>query len=208
MAEPGNPDSGSGAGPVTTDDYLASVTIGVRKPLHGTIYLAPHDPAWASSFVELAARVRNALADQVLLLEHVGSTSVAGLSAKPVIDIALAVADSTDEPAYVPALEKQGFDLRVREPDWFEHRLFRCPNIDGNLHVFTAGCEEITRMLVFRDWLRTHDDERRKYENTKRELASRTWRHVQNYADAKSEVVREILGRASNALGLNLVPRA
>ena len=87
-----------------------------------------------------------------------------GLSAKPVIDIVLAVADSADESSYVPALEGQGFTLRVREPDWFEHRLFRLPDIDSNLHVFSFGCEEIDRMLVFRDWLRTHEDERRRYE--------------------------------------------
>ena len=208
MVEPGKPVRGIAAGSVTTDEYLASVTIGAREPLNGTIYLAPHDPVWASRFMVLANRVRDGLAEKVLLLEHVGSTSVPGLSAKPVIDIVLAVADSADEPSYVPALEGQGFVLRVREPDWFKHRLFRCPNIDGNLHVFTFGCEEIHRMLVFRDWLRTHEDERRRYENTKRELASRTWKHVQNYADAKSEVVREILGRAGKELGLNIVPSA
>ena len=208
MVEPGKSESHIVDGSVTTDDYLATITIGAREPLNGTIYLAPHDPVWASRFIALANRVRDALAEKVLLLEHVGSTSVPGLSAKPVIDMVLAVSDSADEPSYVPALKSQGFVLRVREPDWFKHRLFTCPDIDGNLHVFTFGCEEIQRMLVLRDWLRTHEDERRKYENTKRELASRTWKHVQNYADAKSEVVREILGRAVKELGLNLVPSA
>lgn len=208
MVEPGKPKGSIADGSVTTDEYLAAVTIGAHEPLNGTIYLAPHDPVWASRFMVLANRIRDALAERALLLEHVGSTSVPGLSAKPVIDMVLAVSDSADEPSYVPALEEQGFILRVREPDWFKHRLFRCPDIDGNLHVFTLGCEEIHRMLVFRDWLRTHEDERRRYENTKRELASRTWKHVQNYADAKSEVVREILGRAGGELGLNLVPSA
>ena len=206
MAASGKVESGIGPGSVTTDEYLARVTIGAREPLNGTIYLAPYDPAWASRFVVLANRVRDALAEKVLLLEHVGSTSVPGLSAKPVIDIVLAVANSADEPSYVPALEEQGFVLRVREPDWFGHRLFRCPDIDGNLHAFTFGCEEIRRMLVFRAWLRAHEDERQRYENTKLELASRTWKHVQNYADAKSEIVREILGRAGKELGLDLVP--
>ena len=184
----------------TTDEYLAAVSIGMRDPLNSSIYLAPPDLTWGSKFLVLADRVREALAEKVLLLEHVGSTSVPGLSAKPVIDIALAVSDSADEPSYVPALEEHGFVLRVREPDWFEHRLFGCPDIDGNLHVFTFGCEEIDRMVLFRDWLRTHEDERQRYENAKRELASRTWKHVQNYADAKTGVVREILGRADKAL--------
>jgi GrpB-like predicted nucleotidyltransferase (UPF0157 family) len=184
----------------TTDEYLAAVTIGARAPLNSTIYLAPYDPAWTSKFLVLADRIRDALAEKVLQLEHVGSTSVPGLSAKPVIDMVLAVSDSADESAYAPRLAEQGFVLRLREPGWFEHRLLKSFDVDSNVHVFSLGCEEITRMVVFRDWLRRHDEERRRYEEVKRELASRTWRHVQNYADAKSAVVREILGRASKAI--------
>src|SRR5262249_33131782 len=95
--------------------------------------------------------------------------------------------------AYVPPLERQGFVLRIREPEWFEHRMLKTPDVDGNLHVFSAGCEEIGRMLAFRDRLRAHDDERRLYEGKKRELAARVWRDVQDYADAKTEIVRRIL---------------
>lgn len=191
----------STGGPSTTEEYLAAVTIGTREPLDARIYLAPYDPAWPSKFSLLAARIRNALAERVLLLEHVGSTSVAGLSAKPVIDIVLAVANCTEEFSYVPLLAAQGFALRIREPDWFEHRLLESADVACNLHVFSLGCDAIDRMLVFRDWLRTHEEDRQRYENVKRELASRTWRHVQNYADAKSEVVREILDRAIKARG-------
>jgi GrpB-like predicted nucleotidyltransferase (UPF0157 family) len=118
------------------------------------------------------------------------------LSAKPVIDIVLAVANSADEPSYVPPLEEEGYLLRIREVDWFEHRLLNGPGFDSNLHVFSDGCVEIERMLTFRDWLRTHDADRMLYEKTKRELAARTWKHTQNYADAKSEVIQEILARA------------
>jgi GrpB-like predicted nucleotidyltransferase (UPF0157 family) len=108
----------------------------------------------------------------------------------------LAVVDSTDEPSYVPPLEAEGFALRIREPDWFEHRLLRASDVRGNLHVFSAGCDEIDRMLTFRNWLRIHDADRRLYETGKRDLAARTWKHVQNYADAKSEVIENILTRA------------
>jgi GrpB-like predicted nucleotidyltransferase (UPF0157 family) len=146
--------------------------------------------------VQLAGRIREALSDRVLQLEHVGSTSVLGLSAKPIIDMLLAVADSANEAAYVPLLERAGFVLRIREPDWFEHRLLKSPEVDANLHVFSVGCSEIDRMLAFRDWLRGHEDDRLLYERTKRELAARTWRHVQHYADAKSDVVRTIMARA------------
>jgi GrpB-like predicted nucleotidyltransferase (UPF0157 family) len=123
---------------------------------------------------------------------------VPGLAAKPLIDIDLVVADTTAERAYVPQLEAVGYVLRVREPDWFEHRMFRGYEPPVNLHVFPPNCEEIERMLVFRDWLRTHDDDRELYARTKRELAAKEWKYVQNYADAKSEVVREILDRGED----------
>ena len=185
-----------GSEKTTTDEYLRTVTIGERKPHNNTIHLAPYDPSWPSMFECLANRVRKALSGKVILLEHVGSTSVPGLSAKPVIDMVLAVADSTQELSYVPALEAEGFALRIREPDWFEHRLLRASDVRGNLHVFSAGCDEIGRMLTFRNWLRNHDAERRLYEAGKRELASQTWKHVQHYADAKSGIIQTILMRA------------
>ena len=92
--------------------------------------------------------------------------------------------------------------LRIREPDWFEHRVFKGPDTNVNLHVYTEGCAEIERYLLFRDWLRTHDDERDLYERTKRELAARDWRFVQQYADAKTEVVEGIIARAADAAHL------
>jgi GrpB-like predicted nucleotidyltransferase (UPF0157 family) len=172
-----------------------------RQSHNGTIYLAPYDLAWPSRFQALATLIRSALRDKVLLLEHVGSTAVPGLAAKPVIDIVLAVSDSRDEGGYVPALERQGFVLKIREPDWFEHRMLKTPEVDGNLHVFSTGCEEIERMVQFRDRLRAHDDERRIYEEVKRELAARTWKDVQHYADAKSQIVGRILARTEVTAG-------
>jgi GrpB-like predicted nucleotidyltransferase (UPF0157 family) len=124
---------------------------------------------------------------------------VPGLAAKPLIDINLVVADTTDEAAYVPPLEAIGYVLRVREPDWFEHRMLRGFDPPVNLHVFPHACEEVDRMLVLRDWLRTHEDDRDLYARMKRELAAKEWKYVQNYADAKSEVVGEILARAGEA---------
>jgi GrpB-like predicted nucleotidyltransferase (UPF0157 family) len=129
-------------------------------------------------------------------LEHVGSTSVPGLAAKPVIDIALEVPDTTDEPAYVPDLEAAGYVLRFREPEWYEHRVFKGEDPAVNLHTFSAGCAETDQMLLFRDWLRSNDVDRDLYLQTKRALAAREWKYVQQYADSKTEVVREILARA------------
>jgi GrpB-like predicted nucleotidyltransferase (UPF0157 family) len=182
--------------PPMSEEQIIAVTVGERHPLNSTITLASYDPAWPSHFIQLKQRIQEALKEDVLLLEHVGSTSVPGLPAKPIIDIVLAVADSSAEAAYVERLEQQGFKLRIREPDWYEHRLLKFPDPKANLHVFSEGCEEIDRMLLFRDWLRNHDDDRSLYEGKKRELAGRTWKYTQNYADAKSEVVQEILARA------------
>ncbi len=142
------------------------------------------------------ARIRSILGDRVLAIEHTGSTSVPGLAAKPIIDIALVVPDTANESADVPDLEAAGYRLVIREPEWFEHRAFKGPDTNVNLHVFPRGCIELERMVRFRDWLRTHDDDRELYERTKRELAAQTWSHVQNYADAKTEVVEAILARA------------
>lgn len=180
-----------------TDEELREITVGERRLHNDVIHLAPYEPSWPTAYAKQAQGIRAALGERVLLLEHAGSTSVPGLSAKPIIDMVMAVADSADEDAYVPPLEAIGYTLHVREPKWYEHRLIRYSRIAINLHVFSDGCEEIDRMLLFRDWLRSHPKERILYETTKQELAARTWQHVQNYADAKSEVVREILLRAS-----------
>jgi GrpB-like predicted nucleotidyltransferase (UPF0157 family) len=170
--------------------------IGEPSRADGSVHLAEYDPAWPAVYEREAARIRSLLGDRVRLLEHAGSTSVSGLAAKPIIDVVLAVPDSTDEPAYVPDLETGGYVLRGREPDWFEHRLFKGTDPTVNLHVFSAGSPEIDRMLAFRDHLRTDEDDRRLYEATKRELAARDWAYVQDYADAKSEIVASILARA------------
>jgi GrpB-like predicted nucleotidyltransferase (UPF0157 family) len=180
----------------TSEERLAAITIGERASLDGPIHLADYDPEWPHLFARQAERIRAALGEGVRLLEHVGSTSVPGLCAKPILDIVLAVPDSAAEPAYVPALEARGFALRIREVDWFQHRLLRHVDPATNLHVFSAGCPEIERMLAFRDRLRSHDGDRDAYASAKRALAARTWRHTQHYADAKTGIVREILARA------------
>lgn len=183
----------------TTEAEMAAYTIGELKPHNDSILLADYDPSWPAMFAREAERIRQALGEDVVRLEHVGSTSVPGLVAKPRIDILLVVHDSSDEPSYVPALKSGGYVLRIREPNWYEHRVFKGPDTDVNLHVFSPGCIEIDRMVGFRDWLRTHAEDRALYERTKRDLASRSWRFVQNYADAKTEVVEQILARAMGA---------
>ena len=161
-----------------------------------SITITPYDPRWPSMFAAERARLAEALGSLAQRIEHQGSTAVVGLAAKPIIDIVLAVSDSSDEDTYLPDLEAAGYVLRIREPEWYEHRVFKGPDTNINLHVFSEGCEEIGLMLAFRDHLRANEADRELYERSKRELAARDWAFVQDYADAKTEVVREIGARA------------
>jgi GrpB-like predicted nucleotidyltransferase (UPF0157 family) len=163
--------------------------------LSDPILVIEYDPGWPDRFHYEAERIRTALGEQSLLIEHVGSTSVPGLPAKAIIDILLVVADSANELEYAPALEGAGYTLHVREPGWHEHRMFTGPHNDVNLHVFSAGCPEISGMVAFRDWLRTNEADRELYARCKRTLAQQEWKYTQNYADAKSPVIEEIMSR-------------
>jgi GrpB-like predicted nucleotidyltransferase (UPF0157 family) len=179
-----------------SEEQLRQVTIGEPTLHNAQITVVDYDPAWPEQFAAQERTIRNALGEIAIRVEHAGSTSVPGLPAKPIIDIVLVVANSADEPTYVPALEAAGYTLRIREPDWEEHRLLKGTNPDVNLHVFSEGSPEIGRMLLMRDWMRAHPEDRDRYAAVKRSLAARTWTYVQNYADAKSDIVEEILARA------------
>ena len=163
------------------------------------IELVEYDPTWPARFASLASVIRAALGARALAIEHAGSTSVPGLAAKPRIDVVLVVPDSTDEAAYVPALEAAGLTFALREPDWFEHRLMHAADPESNIHIFSVGATETDKMLLFRDFLRANPRERERYEQTKRELAARDWPSVQDYADAKSEIVESIVSRARSS---------
>lgn len=175
---------------------MADLIIGEPEVLSGRIVVEDYDPAWPDRYERQAGRIAGALGDSAVRLEHAGSTSVPGLPAKPIIDIVLEVPDSAGESSYVPDLEAAGYILRLREPDWFEHRLLRTPDRGVHLHVFSAECPETARMVRFRDHLRADAADRDLYARAKRELAARDWKYMQQYADAKSEVVAEIMSRA------------
>jgi GrpB-like predicted nucleotidyltransferase (UPF0157 family) len=170
----------------------------VEEPpkLTGQVRLAEYDPGWPGQYVLEAGKIRSALGDRVLLLEHIGSTSVPGLAAKPVIDILLVVADPADEQGYVPPLERAGYRLVIREPGWHQHRVLTGTEPGVNLHVHPPQSPEIARSLRFRDRLRADRADRELYERTKRQLAARDWTYMQQYADAKGEVVEAIMSRA------------
>ena len=178
------------------DAELAAVRLGPLEPLDGPVSLHDYDPRWPEQFAREEQRIRSALGDGVLRLEHVGSTSIAGLVAKPRIDVLLVVSEPAVEASYTPALQAAGYTLRIREPDWHEHRLFHRSDAEVNLHVFGPDSPQIGRMLDFRDHLRNDAADRERYAAAKRELAPRHWRHMQDYADAKAGVIEAILRRA------------
>ena len=164
----------------------------IGGPEPGPITLAEYDPAWPERFERERERILAALGDAVLRIEHVGSTSVPGLAAKPIVDIDVAVADPEHEAAFVPALERAGYVLRVREPG---HRLLRTPERDVHVHVWAPGDANMARDLRFRDRVRASAADRAAYEARKRELAGRDWAARQDYADAKGPLIREIAAR-------------
>ncbi len=156
---------------VTTEAELRAVTIGALQPLVGKVLVVEYDPNWPQQFALEASKIRAALGERALLLGRVGSTSVPGLAAKPILDILLGVANSAVEASYVPALEHAGYVLRIREPEWFEHRVLKGVRSRSQYACVLAGIRETERMLLMRDWLRAPDDDRELYARAKRELA-------------------------------------
>ncbi len=174
-----------------TED-LERILVGGLEPRK--VHIVDYDPAWPLRFEHERERLAAALADVAARIEHIGSTAVPGLAAKPVVDILVTVADvESDEPRFAPPVEALGFELRVREPG---HRAFRARARDVNLHVWSDDDPEVSKYLVFRDHLRRSAADRELYARVKRELAQREWADVNLYADAKTEVVEEIMSRA------------
>jgi GrpB-like predicted nucleotidyltransferase (UPF0157 family) len=182
----------------------ASPWVSGAAPAPGVEVTDP-DPAWPQQYADLVGRIRKALGWRALQLEHVGSTSVPGLAAKPVIDIDLTVADPGREEDYVPALEATGFRLTIREPWWYGHRALRADEPRCNLHVFGFDSPEQVRHRIFRDWLRGNPAERDLYAAAKLRAASEAnaaGEHVMQYNARKQQVIREIYHRAFVAAGL------
>ena len=173
---------------------LDRILVGGREP--ATVRVVPYDPAWPERFEAQRRRLRAALGDRAGRIEHIGSTAVPGLAAKPIIDILVEIDDLEDDAGYVPSLAVVGYVLRVREPD---HRMFRTPARDVHVHIWPSGSDDVRRHLTFRDWLRFHPEDRQLYERTKQELAVRSWPDMNYYAEAKTPVIEEIMTRARSS---------
>jgi GrpB-like predicted nucleotidyltransferase (UPF0157 family) len=191
------PEMGTQRSDEELDAYLPQVLIGeLESPV---IEVVDYDPAWAQRFRREAATIHKALGGRERLLEHVGSTAVPGLAAKPIVDILLVVNDSADERSYLSALEAAGYVLRIREPEFYEHRMLRTPARDVHVHVFPPHAPEVRRLVLLRDWLRGNAADRDLYAATKRRLAARHWPTMQHYAEAKTEVIEALIARAIEA---------
>jgi GrpB-like predicted nucleotidyltransferase (UPF0157 family) len=165
----------------------------IGGPEKRAIVIEEYDPAWTARFEQAQAALHEALGLSARRIEHFGSTAVIGLAAKGIIDVLVTVDDADDEEHYGPRLERAGFAIRMRQPG---HRMYRTPEQDVHVHVFTEGGEAARIRLLFRDWLRHDEADRRLYEDTKRDLARRNWDATNDYSEAKGAVVGEILARA------------
>ncbi|MET8463195.1 GrpB family protein [Micromonospora zamorensis] len=160
-----------------------------------SVVIEEYDRAWAQRFSAVRSSLTEALGALIIAVEHVGSTAVPGLAAKPVIDIDLVIEDTAEESRYLPALERLGYRLVLREPWWHGHRMLLSAAEDVNLHVWPQGAPEPVRHRLFRDWLRSHPQDRELYAATKRRLAQDTAHRPRDYSLAKNDVIDEIYAR-------------
>lgn len=165
----------------------------IGGPEKRAVVIEPYSADWPRRFEEHRRRIDDALGRVARRVDHIGSTAVAGLAAKPVIDVQISVPDVEDEPSYVEALERAGYRLRVREPG---HRMFRTPELDVHVHICSAGSDWERRHLLLRDWLRHSAADRSAYAALKTELQRQDWETVNHYADAKTGLITEMLARA------------
>jgi GrpB-like predicted nucleotidyltransferase (UPF0157 family) len=156
------------------------------------VRLATYSESWPTKFEQVHKQIQLALGTCAKRIEHIGSTAVPGLAAKPVIDILLEL-DNITNPTVHEALAGGGFAPVVEEPG---HRMFRSPDRDVHVHAWPTGDPEVQRHLLFRDWLRSNEADRRLYEMEKRRLAALEWPTQNDYAQAKSPIINEILARA------------
>lgn len=181
---------------MATEPYESGLIGGIERR---EIKIVDYNPEWPNKFERQAKTITEAIGGSILRIEHIGSTSVPGLAAKPIIDILVVLPDSANESAYLPQLEAAGYVLRVREPDWNEHRMFRTVDRDVHIHIYSAGCPEIHRNLLFRDRLRKSAEDRMRYEQAKREIAAKSWPDMNAYALAKTAVIESIIAAAQAA---------
>ena len=191
----------SGDGPARETELIGGVEA-------VSIVVVPYRQEWPETFGRHRERIAAALGEGAVGIDHIGSTAVPGLAAKPIVDILVVVANSADEDSYLPAMERAGYELRVREPGFEEHRMFRTPQRDVHVHVLSTGSPEIERYLRLRDALRAAPFLRARYQALKQALAAQDWQDMNAYAQAKSGMIETIIqwSRRTDPYGPRLAP--
>lgn len=175
------------------NDWETGLIGGVEKRV---IKIVPYSQNWPIQFQNHAKRIKNALGSVALRIEHIGSTSVEELAAKPIIDILVVIADPSQEELYLPALVDAGYELRVREPEYDNHRMFRTPERDVHIHIYPPHSEEVERYLLFRDFLRNNPRVRGEYANLKQKLSESNWKDMNEYSSAKTSFIDGVINQA------------
>jgi GrpB-like predicted nucleotidyltransferase (UPF0157 family)/anthranilate/para-aminobenzoate synthase component II len=175
---------------------IRSTRASASRPASGRSYaIVDPDPSWPERFEEEAAGIREALGDLAVRIDHVGSTAVPGLRAKPIIDVQVSLRSMSPRAPWRDALVAAGYAYRL-DPTSVDHEFVSRDDADGtrlvNVHLCPAGSEWERRHLWFRDRLRAHPDERDAYAALKDELAARHPDDVHTYSDAKTAFIRSV----------------
>lgn len=179
----------------SNNEWETGLIGGVEKRV---IEIVPYSSAWPHQFQDHSTRIKDAIGEVALRIEHIGSTSVERLAAKPIIDILVVIADPSKEELYLQSLLNAGYELRVREPDYDNHRMFRTTERDVHIHIYPPSSEEVERYLIFRDFLRTNPEARDEYAALKQKLSESNWKDMNEYSAAKTSFIDEIITRAKS----------
>ena len=161
------------------------------------VEIVPYDPIWPTHFKQLGRELRSALERTALRIDHIGSTAVPGLAAKPIIDVQISVTAFEPLDAYRLPLERLGYDFRAENPERTKRYFREAPGTPRrHIHVRRAGSWAEQFALLFRDYLRTHTEEAQRYESLKYQLAARYKEDRHGYTDAKAPFIWEIIAKA------------
>jgi GrpB-like predicted nucleotidyltransferase (UPF0157 family) len=167
------------------------------------IVVLPYDPAWLPQYEEARQAILKAIGSFVVRIEHIGSTAVPGLAAKPVIDIMVGVHSLEDAPSFLPPLYPLGYTYIPEHEDLFPERRYLHRIVDGahthHLHIVEPQSEFFRVQLLFRDYMRAHPEEAQRYADLKQHLAQQYRFDREAYTDGKSQYIKQILVQASRS---------
>lgn len=160
------------------------------------VNLAEYTPEWVNLFQKEKKLISNKLQDKIVTVEHIGSTSVPGLGAKPIVDILLGVRKISDADGFIPKMIELGYEYRNNFENVMPYRRYFTKPGFYHIHTVEVTSEFWRRHLLFRDYMRAHDEIRDAYFKTKSKLAEQEWDDTNDYAYAKTEFIKKAEGYA------------